>query len=279
MQKYLISFLFLALASAGCMKLGTVLNWADTYALSTLSDYFDLNSEQKKQAKKEINDTLRQIEKNEFPAFAAILQDAASQIEKGEWNEEAIEKSIYTAQSLINKAYARFEPLAQRLVEEQASVLGFARFDEAFEKKHRKNLEISSSAKEQSNVYKKRFGKWVSETVEFSTPEQEDAWDEFTSKDPYPSSLKLQSHKVVFEKFKATRLNKEARTEFIHLCFTDWLGLQTSPYQQAQAKYREGLRHWIVTQLEKLTDKQKKNLIENLRKRAQELQDLAQNAA
>jgi hypothetical protein len=277
MQKYFISFLALALVSTGCMKLGTVLNWADTYALSTLGDYFDLNAEQKKQAKKEINETLHQIEKNEFPAFAAILQDAASLIEKGEWTEGAIEKSISTAQSLINKAYARLEPLAQRLVEEQATS-GFARFDDAFEKKYRKDIEINSSSKEQSNIYKKRFGKWVSETVEFSTPEQEDAWTDFTLKDPYPASLKLQSHKMVFEKFKSVRMNKEARTEFIHLCFTDWLGVQAPTYQQAQAKYREGLQHWIIIQLEKLTDKQKKNLIENLRKRAQELQDLSQGA-
>lgn len=175
---------------------------------------------------------------------------------------------------LFKKASRRFEPLGQLVVSNQAKK-GFHLFDEEFLKKYNQDLLEITDQKKQKKTIQKKINNWVDETVEFLSEAQKSKLNDEVQKYPPPVFLQIESRRVVFEKFRVARNDEKLRRAFLTQFFTDWDSLQTPEFQKARQAYFERVTIWIVDIMQTMNEKQRKNLIKNLRKRAFELQKLS----
>jgi hypothetical protein len=276
MMKYLFFVLLSPLLLISCSRISIAVHWADTFVLSGVEDYFDLSSAQKSQFKTEFKLILKEIEKNDFPKLAEYLESLAATVENNQLTLTVVQDYIKKGGGLIKNAFIKFEPLAIRIVEEQASK-GFESFDNEFNEKFNKDLKELDDQNARAKKLKKQYEFWIDQTVDFLQESQEKSLTEQIAENPSPKQLQLQSKKSVYDKFVIARANPIARKEFISKFFNDWESLQTTEYLQARKVYHEKLFVWIYQLSQTLNEKQKRNLTENLRKRSKQILNFTSN--
>ena len=274
-MRSLLLIFSLSFLLTSCTKLDLMVGWADTFIMSSITDYFDLNSDDKAKVKTELKSVLQQIQKQDFPAYAEHLGKLADVIEKNELNPTFVAKYLGELESLIFKSGQRFEPFAQNLVSMQAKT-NFEEFDEKFASRQKENFEKAESVKKLAKESRKKMNRWVNETVEFLTEEQERSYNELLLNHPVPMRLLLESRQSVFEKFKIARAQPETRQKFIQTFFYNWESLQTPVYLEARKAQRERHLKFLIQLASDLNPKQKQNFVKNLRKRAVELNSLSE---
>lgn len=260
--------------ATGCSRLDLALRWADTFVMSSVTDYFDLNSEQKKAAKDEFNKALSDLRREEFPKLAEILRKIADLSEKNELKAPAIEGFLKEMTAGFTVALQRFEPMAQKIVADQAAT-GFKLFDEEFQKKYEKDLKKAQDPTQARAQWKDRADSMVDESIEYLTEAQTQMLKSWQTQNNPPKLLQVESRKTVFEKFKLARDNEESRKNFIKLFFSDWISIQTPAFQTARAEYQAKTHALMISILTQLTEEQRKNLTKNFRARAKEFDNLA----
>lgn len=267
-----LALLGLCVILFSCSKLSVGVYWADTFALSQIDDYFVMDSAQEEKAKAEFQAAFRQVRQNEFIPMAKLLEEMAAEVEGGSATIGKLETWSKTALAILQRGAGRFENLGQMLVAQQAAS-GIKRFDEEFAKKHREQGEKLSSEKGRLKQAKKRIERVVSETFGSLNAEQE-ALVEQTLKDN-PLLLEHQNRGELFEQFKRARVLPETRVEFLRKYFQDWESLQSKEYLKARDAYQKSSRELMLQLLASASPEQKKNLVDNFRKRAGEMKKLA----
>lgn len=266
----LLSLLFLT----SCTRLGFALRWADTFVMSSVSDYFELTSDQDAKARGDFKAALSEIQKKDFPDFAGQLESFANLVEKKESSDKAVDQFLDQMDLLFKRSMARFEPMAQNLLADQANS-DYKLFDKEFTRKHDKDLQQAKDEKEQFKKALKNVDRFVDETVEFLTDEQKNEVESSVKSQPAPTLLQLESRKALFEKFKSLRKDDEKRKEFISIYLKDWNSLQTPAYQKARAEMLLRIRGLFKKIVSTMTEKQRKNLVENFRIRAEDLREIS----
>jgi hypothetical protein len=273
-MRMLLALIILVFSSVSCISLERAFNWVDNFILYRTTDYFDFSKQEKTEFKKDLKAILNEIQRKDFPSLAVISRDLADNLEKEGAKASRVKKFSDDVEKTLLQAYARFEPLAQKVVSDQ-SKKGFDRFDQSFLKKNGEDLEKAKNEKLQVKEVKKRFQRLVNETVGFLTTDQEKKLDEFLKNNPPPALARVESQKRVFDKFKEVRKDESKRRSFLNSLFVDYDSLQTPEYEAARKKYEDAFKSWCFTQFEGINDEQKKNFITNLRKHADELQRLS----
>lgn len=269
-----LGLIFLVLLS-GCSRLELALRWADTFVMSSVTDYFELTSEQKSQARGEFKKALAEIQKNDFPGMAKTLRDLADATEKNQINDETLENFLKGVLNAFRTSAVRFEPMAQKIVADQVAS-NFKLFDKEFQKKYDKDLEKSKDPKKHRGQVEDRIERFVDETIGYLSDSQEKQLKEWLDQTPSPDALQLESRKIVFEKFKTARTEEKSRIEFVHTFFSNWESLQTPAYLAARSEYQKKSKSIMLQILLASDDKQRKNMSKNLRGRADELQKLSE---
>lgn len=252
-----------------------MLRWADSFAMSYISDYFDFTGAEEKEIKQDFNIVLKQIQKEDFPVLATQFDQLADQIEKDHLNAETVESFLSQFEAALKKSTQRFEPVAQKVFNFQAKS-GWETFDKEFRRKQKKDTKKASNVKDLAKDSRKKISRWVSETVEALTTEQEREFTDMALKYPAPLKLQIASREALFEKFKTVRGDAEAREKLIDDFFSDWESTQTPEYLKARLEYRAKYRAWLVNLSGKLSTRQKQDFVKNLRKRAAELKSLSE---
>ncbi len=252
-----------------------MLRWADTFALSYINDYFDLTSAEQKEIKQDINAVIKQIQLEDFPVYSKHFIQLSEQIEKDQFNAVTVESFLNQLETVLKKSSQRFEPVAQKVFTFQAKS-GFESFDKEFREKQKRDLKKASDVKDLAKDSRKKISRWVNETVEVLTTEQEREFTDMALKFPAPLKFQIQSREALFEKFKTVRSVPEAREKLIRDFFYQWESLQSEEYLKARQEYRTQYRHWLIGLSSKLTAKQKQDFVKNLRKRAAELKYLSE---
>lgn len=274
-MKKIILLLSCSLLLLSCTKLDFVLRWADTFALSYINDYFDLTSSEQKELKQDFNLVLKQIQKEDFPIYAIQFNQLADQIEKDHLNAETVESFLNQLEISFKKSMQKFEPLAQKVFNFQAKS-GFDYFDKEFRRKQEKDSKKALNIKDLARDSRKKINRWVAETVEVLTTEQEREFTDMALQFPAPLKYQIASREALFEKFKTLRHEPEAREKLIHDFFYQWESTQTEEYLKARQEYRGKYRNWLISLSGKLSVKQKQDFVKNLRKRAAELKTFSE---
>lgn len=261
--------------SMGCSRLDFAMKWADTFVMSSVTDYFELTSEQDDQARAEFKTALVQVQKQDFPIFASQLRRFSDEVEKKQVTSEKIDLFLEDLDKTLKISLARFEPMAQKLVSDQVKS-DFKMFDKEFLRKHDKDLKLAKDEEEQLSKARKNFNKFVDETVGSLRQDQEKEIEAELKAHPFPALVQMESRKAMFEQFKLLRNNDEKRKEYIHKYFTKWETLQTAEYRKARDQALARFKTMIKKVLINLDDKQRLHLVKNFRVRADELTKIAE---
>ncbi len=266
---------FFFLFSVSCSRLDFAMKWADTFVMSSVTDYFELTSEQDDKARSEFNLALKEVQKVDFPIFATQLTGFADLVEKKEMTDAKADNFFDEIHKTLMQSMARFEPMAQNMINDQIKT-DFKMFDKEFLRKHDKDLKAAKDQVEQIKKARKNVERFVDETVEILRPEQLKEIEDSIKNDPFPAVLQMESRKAMFEKFKLVRQDPAQRKEFVHKYFVDWDSLQTADYKKSRNESLQKFRVWIKKVLGSLDDKQRANLVKSFRGRADELKKISE---
>lgn len=268
---YFVFLGFVALMS-GCSRMDLALRWADTFVLATVDDYFLMDSTQKARTRSEFNQALQQVRKNEFSRIADLLEDSANKLESSQFGAPEVEVFHRTFNQIFKSAVGRFELMGQNLLADQVAT-DFKLFDQEYQEQQEDRKKDLEDVKAQSKKTLKSIEDFVEETIEYLTKIQKQDLQEFVLKHPRPAQLAFQSREKMYEKFKSVRKDEALRRAFITIYFTDWESLQTSEYVKARAENQAQFKAWLVRLLGGLEPGQRKNVVQNFRKRAKDFRD------
>lgn len=274
MKKYLLILILFFGFLSGCSRLDLAVRWADTFVMSSVTDYFDLTSEQDARARGDFRTALRDVKKIDFPILASHLEDFALLVEKKEVTDEKVDRFLDQVDSQVRTSIARFETMAQNLLDQQSGG-SYEMFDAEFSRKHEKDLKEARDDRAQKKKVNKNIDRFVGETVEFLTEEQQKEVDAWIRTNPPPLQLQLESRKALFDQFKSLRADEKKRRDFIRSYFTNWIALQTPAYQKARMESHQRIRSLFKKVLATITEKQRKNLVENFRFRAKDFRAIS----
>lgn len=269
-------FTLLLFILAGCSRLDIGVRWADTLVMSKVNDYFDLTSAEDREVREEFNRAFAEFRHNDFPLFAQSLREAAQAIEDSKMNEARYDAIDAQFVKIWKTGMARFEKMGQMVIDRQVKS-EFKTFDEEFQKKYDKELKIANDRDKRVKEDRKSFDRLVDESVEFLTEEQEKDVDTWIYARAEFAPLRVETRRYVFENFKKVRRQENERRAFVTKFFTDWESLQTPEYQKERAASKLEWKKQLLKLANTLNEKQKKNLIANFRRRAEELQKLAKD--
>jgi len=145
MKQTLLSLIVLV---SGCSRLDFAMKWADTFVMASVTDYFDLTSQQDEEARGDFKKALVEVQKQDFPIFSAWLFRFSEEIEFKKMTDKKMDVYLEEAEKNLRKSLARFEPMAQNLVIDQIPS-NFKMFDKEFLRKHDKDIEKAKDESEQ----------------------------------------------------------------------------------------------------------------------------------
>lgn len=264
----------LLLTGAGCSRLDLALRWADTFVMYSVTDYFELSSAQKTEARKEFNRALADLKREDFSKLSAELRALAELSDQNAFTAENVENHLKLLQDGFLAAGRRFEPMAQKLIQDQVAV-NFKQFDTEVMKKYEKDLKRAQDPAQARSKMKNRADDIIDDTIGYLTSSQKEAFKAWVQQTTPPQVQQVENRRIVLDKFKAIRGEEAARKKFVHDFFHNWESLQGAEYLTARADYQKKIRDFVVQIATTLEEKQRKNLSENLRARADELDRLA----
>jgi hypothetical protein len=267
MKLFILWLSLLALPSCSGLRIGFL--WADTFFVQATSRYFTLDEDERAAAQAQVKEVFKALRAEKVPLLAASLESFAGRIEAG--RESAAPDFLKEAEPILQSSLRAFEPVFQSLILMEAGH-GFKKFDAAFLKRWKKQNALD--AEEHAEELLSRYERVVKETIEFTTPEQQKWMEKFAQENSNVHALEIDSRRAVFEAFRGQRDDPQKRDAFVKRYFQDWSGLQTSEYARARTLYQERSRALVEKVLKNLTAKQRMNLVENMRSRANELRGL-----
>lgn len=262
----------LLLILASCSKLSIGVYWADTFVMSSLDDYFVMSADERQDTKKQFQEILLTVRREDFPRKADHLDRLAKAVQTESLTPAELETWIEEANRILRGSLQRFEPLGHSLVSLQVPQ-GFRRFDAEFLRKQEKKKKVLASAESLKKDERKRFDRITHETIGSLTQDQQKIVDA-----ELPQSIQAEfeaSRAALFTKFRSLREDTKRRTEFLTAYFRDWDSLQSAEYLAARATQQKQLRALLWKIYNTATKEQKAALIEKFPARAEELRKLA----
>jgi hypothetical protein len=247
------------------------------YVRSEVDDMFDLNTPQKELFSRNFSSQMEKIKRQQFPIYADYLERLADLYQNGtvtgEKTSHFFDEGIQLFFSAPPQWHETVEAIVMTLTPQQLK-----NFEEYFQDRLQEQSEKIESPKDRFKKQFKSMNKWIDETIEDLSSSQEDRLEQYVRLNPSPDELAVRSQQHVFNQFKDSFSDPEKRKQFIHTFVNDWKSLQLPDYVKARELYVEKLKDYVIDLSLNLNEKQKRNLIENLQKRAAELRRLAQKS-
>ncbi len=266
------ALIFFFLAFAGCSKLSMAVRWSDSVVLSQTKKYFELNSTERGKAKELYRAALVQVQQQDFPQLADILDTWHVQVSQDKITQEDLTSSLEKASAILRSSWARFEPVAQWMVDVE-SKHEFKHFEKGLIAREKEEKERREKSPDQFRENMLEF--FADETVGELTAEQRKKVLEHWQQHSLPHEVREKNRAHMIEKFRQARVQSEKRREFVAEFMRNWQSLQTVEMKNAQQRSlvrNATLMHLVVSTL---TPDQKKRLLHNLKKRSEQLRDLA----
>lgn len=274
-MKKVILCVALALSFVSCARLDFGLQFFSIYVNSEVDDMFELSNPQKDLFEKKFSAELEKVKRDQFPVYADYLEKIVAAVQStsltGEKVSQLFDEGIEMFMQTPPQWKAATEEVVVTLKTEQ-----FKSFEEYFDEKISKQKNRYKTPKDRQKQQMKSMEKWIDESVEDLTSGQENRLLQHIKSNPKPYELLISSQEHVFNQFKEAFPDPLKRKEFIQKFLTDWRSLQLPEYVKAHELYLAKLKDFVVDLSLNLNDKQKKNLIENLTDRIQQLRKISE---
>ena len=273
MKKVILLFSIFTLLPflSSCSRLEVAYTFADEFTASKVDDFFDLSSQQKKELKGLLKEDLNKTRLELFPEIAEQLRSLEKQFEKDSIDQETLQKDVAGVKSTFWKFASYYKNTSIQTVQ-KISPDQFKEFDE----KVQESIADTRDIKDAQNKIRKRYRRNIEMWIGGINNDQRNSIDDFLAKSPYPFELQAQNKEHLLKQFQKARTNPEELNKFMTQYFENYEALRLPAYAQALDKYHQALIEFSwKTFWPTMNDKQKKNLKENLRVRAEQLEKLA----
>lgn len=245
--------------------------------VSKVDDYFDLDSSQKEQLKKDVESDIKNLRQDVFPQVAKSLRELEVLFGQDAVQTSMVAKIFEDSESYLKKATIKFENTALKV----APTLTDKQFDH-FAEEVRENIEDSREDTATSAGALKQSMKRYTRMLEFwvgnLNRDQRHQLREFLSKNPYPWELQNKSKQAVLEKFLNSRKDPEELKKFVKAFASDYDVYRLPEFKTALKQHQAAFQEFFVMNLWPTVQKnQRAELKENLISRAETLEKLARN--
>lgn len=265
----LVCLAFMGLTA--CSRLDIALRWVDVFIAGKVDDYFDLNSQQKKELKKSIQLDLKQIQAKLLPQWIHNFKEIEKDVNSGSLEEQKVAGYFASFMSDAEGIKSYFADTAVQLVG-TVDDSQMKHFRKSFSKKAEEDLAKAQNNEKLREEYKDKYIDYFAMFLGTLTKDQEKSVDQHLQTSCFPAALKVKNNEYVFEKFMKESDNKEKRKQFVREFYVHPERFELPEYKQAKAQYQESLKNLITDVLVRMTPEQKVRLKKNLIEKTAQLE-------
>lgn len=256
----------------GCSRLDLAVRFADNYIMSEADDYLELTRAQEKEIRPELEKSLLEIRRHEFPAFAEHLEKTEAMIAGESPSTELIEKNQQDARRLFERALARLEPVSLKTLDQST-----AENEKAFiTAMNEKTEELKEKAAEPSEAraageaarMRRSIEHWVS-----LNKEQRQLIEKWSRENPTDLSLRIQDREKTLTHFLS--LTKEERKSWLEKLHRSPDSLRSEENNTYWKQRQANSRALFLELWKSLTESQKAELRKELLSKAAALKKLS----
>lgn len=270
MKKILILGLAL-LGLTSCSRLDIAFRWMDVFIAGKVDDYFDINSQQKKELKKSVNQDLKLIQAKLLPQWIEQFKLIQNDVNLDSFDEKKVARYFTSFMTDVEGMKTYFLGTA---VQFAASIddAQMVNFQKSFLKKTAEDVEKAKNQTKLRRDYQAKYVDYFEMFVGSLTQEQENLVTKHLASSCFPAELKAKNNEHIFTTFVAEAKTREARVHFVKDLYSHPQQFDLPAYRDAIASYQSDLKGLITEILMTLTADQKKNLKKNLAEKTAQLE-------
>lgn len=264
----------IGLTGCGSSFMGVALQ---SMTVSKVDDYFDLDTTQKEQLKKDVESDMKNLKQDVFPQVAKSLRELDVLFSQDAVQTSMVAKIFSDSEAYIKQAATKFEATAVKM----SATLSEKQFQHFAEELRDKIEESEDDTKTAAGALKqsmKRYTKSLEFWVGNLNRDQRAQLKEFLSKNPYPWDLQNKSKQAALDQFMNSRKDPEELKKFVKGFVNDYAAYRTAEFKAALKTHQAAFQEFFVMNLWPTVQKsQRQELKENLIARAESLEKLARN--
>lgn len=273
MKKFLLG-LWCLLGVLGCTRLDIAVSWADTYIVSQVDDYFDINSTQSKGLKESLKRDIAKVRKEQFGVWAAELRRFEKEVRENTLSEESFHQYFENTLDTSKKIQPYFTDSAVKFIS-TATPAQLEHFERTLRKKNIEDEKKIQNGQKARYETRKKYLRWVEMWIDSLSKDQDQLLNQHLTDYPFPALAQIKNKNVVLEKFHEARKSPESLKNFVRNYYNNKYQYADPEYQKALTSYQAELEKFIYGLVKSLNEKQKKLLSENLTAKASSLERLA----
>ncbi|MBX3040748.1 MAG: hypothetical protein KF789_08600 [Bdellovibrionaceae bacterium] len=264
----------LSFGLTSCSRLNWAVRFADFFLTGQIDDFVDLTSSQRKETKAELAKIIRDIRAEDFPKLAGLLEkthehlpvtQALDKEQLDGWHEELM--------GLVKSSLRRFEPLALSLNASSGSEQEIHFRKEASRRTEKLRKDVSDP-KRALKKDKERALRWIEFFVTDLSSEQTKFVEAFAESHPVDFQAELENRDHLLSSFLKSQ--GDERREWIRRLFEDPDSLRPAASVNASKKRQEAMKELFLQLWDRLSEKQRMRVKENLKEKAAEFRRLSQ---
>ncbi|WP_347357639.1 DUF6279 family lipoprotein [Bdellovibrio sp.] len=262
------------LSLTGCNQIGLAFRWADTYIASKVDDYFDISSKQSASLKNGIKKDLNELKADLLPQWVARFREIQSEVQSGHLNPERTQFYFDLFMKDIDHINVRFSDTANLFISNTNNEQ-LEYFAKAFQKKTQDDLQKFQKTAQYQKEMRGKYLEYFEMFLGSLNQEQQKLIDTHLADSPFPGELKARSKAHVISLYLQGNKSTEHRRKFLREYYSNPTAFSLPEYQTAYQDYQHQLKNLVIKMMSTITDKQKKNLIENLNEKTAQLERIA----
>lgn len=262
------------LSLTGCNQIGLAFRWADTYIASKVDDYFDISSKQSASLKNGLKKDLNELKTDLLPQWVARFRGIQSEVQKGHLNPERTQFYFDLFMKDIDHINGRFSDTANVFISNTNNEQ-LEYFAKAFQKKTQDDLQKFQKTAQYQKEMRGKYLEYFEMFLGTLNKDQQKMIDAHLVESPFPGELKARNKAHIISLYLKGNKSAEARRDFLKEYYNNPMALNLPEYQMAYQKYQHQLKKLVMQMMVTITEKQKKNLIDNLNEKTAQLERIA----
>lgn len=260
-----------AVSLSSCSRLDIAFRWMDVFIAGKVDDYFDINSKQKKELKKSIQQDLKIVQAKLLPQWIEHFQSIQKDVGAGSFDDKKLAVSFATIMTDVEQMKSYFVNTAVRFA---ASIddSQLIYFQKAFNKKTAEALQKANNQKALRKEYRGKYIDYFEMFLGSLSRDQEKLVEKHLASSCFPAALKAQNNEHIFTSFMKQSNDPEARVQFVKDLYSHPQQYDLPIYREAMTHYQTELKQLITEILHTMTPQQKTKLQQNLLEKTAQLQ-------
>jgi hypothetical protein len=270
MKKILILGLAL-LGLTSCSRLDIAFRWMDVFIAGKVDDYFDINSQQKKELKKSVNQDLKVIQAKLLPQWIEIFKSMQNDVNLNSFDEKKVATYFTSIMTDVDDMKSYFVNTAVRFaasIDDSQMVY----FQKSFAKKTAEDLDKAQDQTKLRKEYQDKYIDYFEMFLGSLTQEQEKLVEKHLAVFCFPAALKAKNNEHIFTTFVKEAKTTNARVDFVKGLYSHPQQYDLPSYRDAVVSYQSDLKSLITEVLMTLTPNQKQKLKRNLAEKTAQLE-------